>query len=107
MEQQQSGPIPEPVRSAYLANDAEALVASTLATRDERGLDEGLDRVAVEVLVYCGSRDAGHELAMRSAEEMPHAEFVSLDGLDHMQAMQQVGAALPHISRFLARVTDR
>ncbi len=98
--------MPEPRRALYLANDAEALAASTLATRDDGRLGDDPDQRQIETLIYCGSLDPNHDLARRGAAEMPRAEFVSIDGLNHLQTFERSEVAIPYLLDFLERATS-
>ena len=92
-------------RSSVLANDAEALVASALGSRDTRGLEDGLATATQPCLVFAGDQDDVHDLAQQAADQMPNATFVSLAGLAHLAALTRSDLVLPHVTEFLARVT--
>ena len=103
--ERQLGPIQEPFRSRMLANDAEALVASTLGTRDTPGLEDSLATARHLCLVFAGDQDPAHDLAQQAAGQTPNATFVSLAGLNHLAALTRSDLVLPHVTEFLARVT--
>lgn len=47
------------------------------------------------------------EEAVKCAKQMPNVTFVTLPGLDHSAAIEQIDQALPHIKRFLATVDQQ
>jgi len=98
------GAVLEPYRSMVLAGDSAALLASTLATRDDSDLGLALAEVTLPTLLWCGTDDPGHDGVSRCAAEIPNAEFVALDGLDHIQGFSVASAVLPHITTFLDRL---
>lgn len=82
--------------------DAEALLASTIATRDEADLELDLNSLDMPSMLWCGTADPGFEGARRCAGEIPNAELVALHDLDHFQGFRDSGAVLPRLSGFLA-----
>jgi pimeloyl-ACP methyl ester carboxylesterase len=56
-------------------------------------------------LVMCGDQDENYEGAKRLASEMPDATFVGFPGLDHGGPIMRSDLSLPHVERFLERVT--
>ena len=100
--------------SVWRSNDAEAMVALLSA---EGGIlfPEPLDwmsTVAVPSLIYIGDDDdyAGVKDDYRGAkiasESMTNVAFVSLPGLDHLDAMFRSDLVVPHIRKFLAEVGE-
>ena len=91
-------------RERTLASDAEALVAARHAHLSETDLTvDTVAAIRVSALLYAGTRDEP-ELVARTADLMPNASFIALEGLDHAQAFEQSSQVLPHVRRFLARV---
>jgi pimeloyl-ACP methyl ester carboxylesterase len=102
----------DPERDELLRdNDAQALIALVTAFGAMPLLtDHELSLVSMPVLVFCGDADPRHSGARESANRMPKAKFVSLPGLDHVEAdvcLSDVRNALvlPHIKEFLAQVS--
>jgi pimeloyl-ACP methyl ester carboxylesterase len=98
---------PEPRRSQLLENDSEALVAATRSNLRRDSLDDSLSAISTPTLIFCGTADQYHDGARRAAGEIPGAEFLALDGLDHWQAMQRSDLVLPQATDFLARAAER
>lgn len=94
----------EPMRTRFLAQDSEALVASMVQSRDTSGLEDGLSSVSTPVLAYAGTEDSMHEPAAKAAAEIPGARFIPLEGLDHMGGFTRSDLVIPMIKKFLADV---
>lgn len=92
-------------RNATLANDAEALVACLTAFGDWFLTDEEVLLISVPCLLYYGELDRSYARAKEIAGYLRNATFVSLPGLDHMPGFVRSDMALPHIKKFLARVS--
>jgi len=91
-----------PLRERLHANDTDAL----LACRRQRLITEGfadVGRIATPALVYAGSADPIHDAAQQTASELPTAQFTSLPGLNHVDAMCRSDLVLAHVEPFLAR----
>jgi pimeloyl-ACP methyl ester carboxylesterase len=84
--------------------DAEALAAATLVERPS--LEPYLGAVNLPALIYCGDKDSpqGYDSARQAADAMPNATFVSLAGLNHVDAFVESELVLPHVKAFLAGV---
>lgn len=79
------GRYPEPVRAAYLACDAAALRAAFAAAMSEGAVSERLGEWRVPCLICVAADDADFfEQARRAADEIPGAEFISIEGTDHL-----------------------
>ena len=79
-------------------------MAATLVERPS--LEADLSAMALQALIYCGDRDSSQEPARRASELMHNAAFVSLPGLDHMQAFYRADLVLPHVQAFLERAIE-
>ncbi|MCI0438685.1 MAG: alpha/beta fold hydrolase [Chloroflexi bacterium] len=88
-------------RERVLANDARALIASTLEWRDWHGLADSVRAMAMPCLVYIGERDGLRSGAEECVKHIPNAKLVVLPGLDHMQAYVRSDLVLPHVKQFL------
>ena len=102
--EEQSGRMPEPMRTRFLAQDSEALVASMVQSRDTTGLENGLSSVSTPVLAYAGTEDLMHGPAAKASGAIPGARFISLEGLDHMGGFMRSDLVLPMIKKFMADV---
>lgn len=101
----------DPERDALLRdNDAQALIALVTAFGAmPLPTDHELSLISVPVLVFCGDADPRHSGANESASHMPKVKFVSLPGLDHVQAdvcITRNDLVLSHVKEFLAKVRD-
>jgi len=82
------GPLPESFKVVIRTNDTSALLAERLASREEPSLVAALPSMTTPCLVFVGSEDPRHADAKTAAERLPHATFVSLAGLNHLQAAE-------------------
>jgi pimeloyl-ACP methyl ester carboxylesterase len=99
------GALPPDVRELWLDNDGEALAASWPAFEHWPDISEEVSKVSLPTMIYCGTEDEGnYEPARRASEAMPNARFVSIDGLDHLQAFFRSDLVLPHVRAFLEEV---
>ena len=96
----------EPLRrERLLDNDAEALIAATVAPRGTDGVETLLPDVHIPCLLYCGDQDGYFEAARKSAELIPTAMFVDIPGLNHGQVARAGEEVIPHVTRFLENVS--
>jgi pimeloyl-ACP methyl ester carboxylesterase len=80
-----AGRYPEAVRAIYLACDPAALRAASTAAISEGAVSEDLRTWDVPCLICVAARDVDFfEQARRAADEIPHAEFVSIPDEDHL-----------------------
>lgn len=91
-------------RARLLANDTDALIASTVEYQHWPGLEEVLPAMTMPCLVYCGDADSLHTGAQECVKHMPNARFVSLPGMNHGQAFEASELMLPHIISFLKEI---
>ena len=110
-EQLMGRPLTVEERDATLANDTQALIALVTAFGAmPLATDHELSLISVPVLVFCGDADPRHSGARESVNHMPKAKFVSLPGLDHVQAdvcITRNDLVLSHVNEFLAKVRDK
>ena len=102
--EEQSGRMPEPMRTRFMAQDSEALVASMVQSRDTTGLEDGLSSVSTPVLAYAGTEELMHGPTAKASGAIPGARFISLEGLDHMGGFMRSDLVLPRIKKFMADV---
>ncbi len=96
-----AGRYPETVRATYLACDAAAMRAAWSAVMAEGAVSEDLGRWNVRCLVCVAADDVDFfDQARRAAEEIPHAEFISIEGTDHLGVdAAEVDPILPAVLR--------
>jgi pimeloyl-ACP methyl ester carboxylesterase len=80
-----AGRYPDFIRSAYLACDAAAMRAAWSAAMAEGAVSQNLGRWNVRCLICMAADDVDFfDQARRAAEEIPNAEFVSIEATDHL-----------------------
>ena len=78
---------PELQRARWLANDPAALEAAWSTALAEGAISTDLRAWRVRCLIFVGAGDADFlDQARQAAEEIPSAQFISLEGLDHYGA---------------------
>jgi pimeloyl-ACP methyl ester carboxylesterase len=97
------GSLSQSRKSIFLANDPLALQASIRAFRGVVSPKSGevLPKIALPVLLFVGEADPRFPTIKECALRIPGARFVSLPGLDHVQAGARAELILPHIKIFL------
>ncbi|MFQ5933965.1 MAG: alpha/beta fold hydrolase [Dehalococcoidia bacterium] len=96
-------PMTQETRARLLANDAQALYA--IVANDLPDRSHVLPTMSMPCLVYCGDADELYPGAQECAKHMPtSATFVSLPGLNHMEALVRSDLVLPHATEFLSRI---
>ncbi len=95
------GRYPDDIRSAYLACDAAAMRAAWSAVMAEGGVSEDLASWNVRCLLCVAEGDADFlAQAKRAANEIPNAEFVCIEGTDHLGVdTARVDPVLPGVLR--------
>jgi pimeloyl-ACP methyl ester carboxylesterase len=93
---------PEDVRSGYLTQDGAAVAAAAEAMLNQGAISDDLRSWRVPCLIYLGAGDADFfEQARRAAGEIPNAEFLALDELDHYGAHFETERVIPSVLRTL------
>lgn len=95
-----AGTLPAAMRAQLMANDAEALLASL--AEDRTDISAPLAASGVPVMLYAGGADPRHEPAERFARSHG-AQFLSLPGANHLQALWRTLEVTPEALRFLDR----
>ena len=103
---EQTGPISPGVKARMLANDCEALVAICKAILSSPSIIDDLPGMNMPFLLFVGESDNNFSGAKESSELLPDVTFISLPGLDHIQAGSRLDLVIPHIKDFLARVNE-
>ena len=94
--------IADDLREQWLANDAVAIDAAWRAALAEGDVCSELGAWRVPCLVHAAVGDADfYDGARRAAAEIPTAEFVSVEGLDHVGAHLRTDPVLPAVLRLL------
>ena len=97
-------------RDSTPPNDAQALLSLVTAFGAVPLLtDHELSLISVPVLVFCGKADPRHSGAKESTNHIPQAKFVSLPGLDHVQAdvcINRNDLIMSFVYEFLSKVKD-
>ncbi len=97
------GATPPGMRDRLLANDPDALAASSLASGDAPSFAADLAHSRVPVLLYVGDQDQPvHDLAAQAVAGLTGVTFVRLPGLSHRAAMVRSDMIVPHVRAFLA-----
>lgn len=95
---------PEPQRSGYLRQDGAAVAAATRAMLSEGDVVSDPRSWRAPCLIYLGAEDADFvDQARRAAREIPGAELVTLEGLDHVGAHTFAERVVPAVLRTLRR----
>ena len=90
---------PDALRERWLDNDPAAIEAAWSAGVAEGEISEDLGAWELSCLIYVATGDVDfHDQAQQAANEIPNAEFISIDESDH------VGAHLAEIDPVLAAV---
>ena len=102
-----AGRYPDPVRAAYLAADAAAMRAAWGSAITEGPVSEDLGAWNLPCLICVAADDKDFfDQARRAVEEIPNAEFVSIEGQDHLGVdTARVDPVLPAVLRTLRRAS--
>ncbi len=94
--------IPDFEREVYVGQDGAAVAAAFEAMLVSGDLSARLREWRVPCLVYLGAGDADFlEQARRAATEIPDAEFIALDALDHLAAHFEAERVVPAVLAML------
>ena len=91
------------LRERWLDNDPAAIEAAWSAAIAEGAISEDLGVWRVRCLIHVAAGDVDfHDQAQQAADEIPNAEFISVEEPDHVGAhLAQVDAVLPAVLRTL------
>jgi pimeloyl-ACP methyl ester carboxylesterase len=93
-------------RNTWPSKDLEALIAYC-SFYENIGMADYLPKLRTPCLLYAGEEDTyNHSIAKACAEIMRDAEFLSLPGLNHLGAIVNSSVLIPHVSKFLEKVTN-
>ena len=93
-----------PAEARLLANDLEALVALCRGSGSSPPIIDDVPGMNIPFLLFVGESDDNYSGAKETSELLPDVTFISLPGLDHIQAGSRLELVIPHIKEFLARV---
>lgn len=104
---EQAGPVSPKRRSQRLQNDADALLAAQLAFGETPSIEDALGNLNMPCLLFAGEDDQGAYPGIKEdAKRMPTARWFSLPGLVHTAASVRSDLVLPHVTKFLAEVSQ-
>jgi len=96
-----------PEMKARLAtNDYKAIAALFSARHWRLSLEDVLPTMTMPCLIFAGETDPLYAGAKKCVQSMRNATFVSLPGLGHLGLMSQRHLVLPHITKFLTKVSQ-
>ncbi len=104
MWERELGALSSESRERMLAYDYEAHL---VVAQDRESLEAVLPTMRIPCLLYAGEMDEAYPLAKECAKQIANVTFVTLPGLDHMQAIMRSDEVLPHVKRFLADVDQQ
>ena len=94
--------LPDAKRVRYLDNDPIAVAAASNAMLAEGAIVTNLRAWEFPCLIFLGAGDADFlDQARRAADEIPNAEFLALEALNHLEAHLQHDIVLPAVLRTL------
>jgi len=96
--------MPDALREARLANDADALAALARRTATWTPVVDEVAASGVPLLLFGGTEDPIWELIERAAGELPTAELVAVGPFGHGEDLRRPDLVLPLVSDFLGRV---
>jgi pimeloyl-ACP methyl ester carboxylesterase len=102
-----AGRYPGPMRAAYLANDAAAMRAAWSSAVAEGPISKDLGTWELPCLICVAADDVDFfDQARRAAKEIPNAEFISIEGQDHLGIdTARIDPVLPAVLRTLRTTT--
>lgn len=103
-----NGRMADDFRTDFLANDIHAIrVSLDPAVLDQEELYRAkLKKFSKPTLMFVGTEDPRIDDIETMTEQMPQAEFISIEGRDHGGAMEAILGLMPQIKSFLERVSQ-
>jgi pimeloyl-ACP methyl ester carboxylesterase len=95
----------EPWKQRWRGVDWRAVDAACKGIIGWPSVEDTLASCSKPCLLYAGTLDPFSFGARRGAGEMRSATFVSIPGLDHSGAFDYSSSVLPHVKRFLSKIT--
>ena len=90
--------MPDDSRARVLRSDTQALAAFA---QDRPSHDDILPNLKMPCLLYAGTEDQMFPKTRSTAQRIPNAVFVALEGLNHAGAFMHSDRVLPHVTDFL------
>ena len=94
------------MKARLASNDYEAIAALFSAKHWRFSLEDVLPTMTMPCLVFVGEADPLYAGAKECVKNMPNATFISLPSLGHLGIMSQRHLVLPHITKFLSKVSQ-
>jgi pimeloyl-ACP methyl ester carboxylesterase len=94
-------PVSSSLRQRLEANDAEAMIALRRCRLMPHDLSDVLAKLTMPCFVFEGEEDPNYAAATEVASGIPHAEFVTFPGLNHVETLFAVDLVLPRLEKFL------
>jgi pimeloyl-ACP methyl ester carboxylesterase len=82
-------------------SEMEALIACRRKRFRMPGFEDTLPKMTMPCFLYAGDADPIFDVVKTAASSMPNANFFSLPGYGHIQAMMEAHAVLPRVMEFL------
>jgi pimeloyl-ACP methyl ester carboxylesterase len=101
---EKASPISRDAKTRLLANDPNAIIAIMKSSPLWLDLEDDLPGMTIPFLIFVGEADPAFPAATEASRRLPNVTYVSLPGLDHLQTAFS-NLMLPHIKKFLARVS--
>ena len=101
------GKIVPKLRNRLLRASANGLASAGQAWAGWKGVKNQLSQVSTKTVLYAGTGDAlFNDGAMKAAEEMQNARFISVPRISHDAGFAASRTVLEHLDGFLDRTTD-
>lgn len=85
--------IPPQLRMLIKSNDLVALACSVQQPR--LALTDALHKLTMPALLFCGEKDQRYDAVEATAQQLPHAQFVTLPGVTHLGGVMHPELLLP------------
>lgn len=92
------------LKNRCLTNDMKALIA--LTSIRWLGLEDCLPTMAMPCPLFIGEADGYYSGARQCAKSIPNVTFVSFSSLNHFECLYRIDLVLPHIIKFLTKVSQ-
>jgi pimeloyl-ACP methyl ester carboxylesterase len=93
------GALSSEIKDRMLTYDYKALLA---VAQDRESLEDVLPKMRMPCLLYVGEMDEVYSKVLECSKQISNATFVTLQGLDHGEAIRRSDEVLPQIKRFLS-----
>lgn len=100
-------PLPPESKEQLLANDHQAIMGMCLGLKNRPDWSRVLPTMTMPCLLFAGEADEFFEGSKDAASRIPNSTFFSMPGLNHTEANQRSDLVLPHVTKFLASVSEK